>query len=99
MITVKKHCPLTARIMLTLALLAMTTAYAATPALDPDYFPVNVNGMNYSGDSIVFGVKNPDRKRAESGGNKMEAYRQAGVQCCYELPQVWRPGIRASYRD
>jgi hypothetical protein len=93
-IMMKRLCIHYARTLTTIALFAMTTACAATPALDPDYIRVSINGLNYSGDSVVFGVKNPDRHLAESGGDAMDPYRQAGVQCCYELPRIWRPGIR-----
>jgi hypothetical protein len=54
---------------------------------------VNVNGVNYSGDAVVFSVEDPAVPKNQTGGDRAGPYTRSGIQCCISLPKVWRPGL------
>lgn len=74
-------------------LIALASGCAAVSSKGNETMMVNVNGVNYSGDVVVFSVEDPAVPKNETGGDRAGPYTRAGIQCCITLPKAWRPGL------
>jgi len=81
------------RTALTAAMITLASGCALVPSKGNENVTVSVKGVNYSGDVVVFSVDDPAAPKNATGGDRASPYSGAGVQCCINLPRVWRPGI------
>lgn len=81
------------RAAVAVTVLALAGGCAAVSSERGDTMRVSVNGVNYSGDVVVFSVEDPAEPKSQTGGDRMSAYSGSGIQCCVVLPKVWRPGL------
>lgn len=82
------------RLVVTAIFLSLVGACGAAPSKMPSTMRVSVNGVNYSGDTVVFNVEDPAVQKSATGGDRAGPYTQAGSQCCVTLPRIWRPGLK-----
>jgi len=87
--TTMKFAPNNAQIsirLLVAMLLASCTEVTATS--------VNVLGVNYTEKEFTYRLEDPGNPKNAAGGEMIDSFSAGGVHCCYELPKLWRPGIK-----
>lgn len=55
---------------------------------------VGISGVNYTDLEFSYHVQDPENKDNRGGGEIVNAFAAGGIRCCYELPPVWRPGMK-----
>ncbi|MYN41265.1 DUF3304 domain-containing protein [Duganella sp. FT109W] len=59
-----------------------------------DTVAVSIHGVNYSAEDFTYIVEDPENSKNTGGGETVGPFEAGGIMCCYELPVVWRSGIR-----
>lgn len=53
-----------------------------------------LHGVNYSGETFSYSVKNPAATDASAaGGELVDPFAAGGTMCCVSLPNTWKPGL------
>lgn len=55
---------------------------------------VNVLGVNYTEQEFSYRLEDPTNSKNKASGELIDSFSAGGIQCCFELPRVWRPGIK-----
>jgi hypothetical protein len=61
---------------------------------EPTSVGVNVHGVNYTGDTFSFIVRDPAKPESAAGGELIDPFGAGGITCCVTLPNKWQPGIK-----
>ena len=61
--------------------------------------PVSIHGVNYSVEPFSFVLNDPVDPKNQGGGELVDSYAAGGTTCCYELPKIWRPGMKVSIQS
>lgn len=56
--------------------------------------PVNLHGVNYSGQIFSYVLVDPANSNNAGGGETIDPYGAGGTMCCYTLPAKWTPGMK-----
>lgn len=59
-----------------------------------DTVGVSIHGVNYSAEDFTYIVEDPGNSKNTGGGETIGPFEAGGIMCCYELPVVWRSGIK-----
>lgn len=69
-----------------------STGYAIGRA---DTVPASVSGVNYTDEDISYQLFDPnDPKQRVVASEAIGPFAAGGVQCCYDVPKTWKPGIQ-----
>lgn len=64
-----------------------------------DTATVSIHGVNYSADDFTYIIEDPENSKNTGGGETLGPFEAGGIMCCYELPIVWRSGIRIKVKQ